>query len=105
MDGVLAPLIGLGAALVIAVAAVALIRRPRIRLSVTVKTGRRLAFRATVGVGARRRAVRGATISFAGRSVKTDARGRASLRVRRSGPAHGRARATARGLRAGAVAF
>jgi sugar lactone lactonase YvrE len=80
-------------------------RRPRIRLSVMVKTGRRLAFRATVGRGPRRRAVRGATISFAGRSVGTDRRGRASLRLRRSGPAHGRARATARGLRAGAAAF
>jgi sugar lactone lactonase YvrE len=80
-------------------------RRPKIRLTVTVRAGtssrfRRVAFVVTVGRGARRRAVRGARITLAGRAVESDRFGRASLRVPVQLLAHARARATARGLRA-----
>ena len=80
-------------------------RRTRLRLSVTprrVRQGRRVRFRfvARTGGGAR---VQGARIRFAGRRVRTNSRGRATMRVRfrRGGPRVARARRP--GYRAGRV--
>ena len=83
--------------------------RPReIRLSVQPRrapAGRRtrFRFRATTPTAGRRRAVRGATVRFAGDATRTDRRGQAALvrTFRRSG--RYRATATKRGFRAGAA--
>ncbi len=83
-------------------------RRPRMRLSVrpasvTAGASRRFTFRATVGRGARRRGVSGARIAFAGRLLRTDPTGRASVRARLSRRAHQKAWVSRRGLRAAGV--
>ncbi len=82
---------------------------PKIRLSVSpgrVPTGRRIRFslRATHLSSGRRRPVSGAAISFAGRRLRTDPRGRASMVKRfRSGGRY-RPRASREGFRPGRAA-
>ena len=79
---------------------------PRIRLSVSPSraiAGRRTRFRFRAVVGQARRPVAGVAIRFAGRTVRTDAAGRAQMRVRLSRRGRRRARATKAGLRAGSA--
>ena len=80
----------------------------KIRLTASprhVRSGRlvRVKFTASTRVAGRDEPVSGAKVAFAGRSVKTDKRGRASLRVRPSGAGVQRARGTRSDLRTGKI--
>jgi hypothetical protein len=61
----------------------------------------RMGFVARARIAGRMEPVNGATVAFAGRSVKTGADGRAAMKVRPSGAGVQRARASRDGLRAG----
>jgi hypothetical protein len=87
-------------------------RRPRLRIAVRPRRARagrrtRFRFRVTVAVRTRgrlrRKAVRRATVRFAGRRKRTDRRGRVSFVVRFRGRGRRRARATKRAYRSGTV--
>jgi len=75
---------------------------PRLRLSVRPRRTRvgkltRFRFKSTVTRHGRRRPLRGVRIRFAGRRLRTNRRGRASVVVRFRSPGHYRVRATKRG--------
>lgn len=81
---------------------------PKIRLTATprhVQSGRLVSIAFTAGTlrGGASEAVSGATISFSGRTVKTNAKGRATLRVRPGAAGVQRARGTRADLRTGKI--